>query len=165
MVTRSGRTRISWGNGSFQGARASHDNFLLRVLCLPILIFIVADIVFLSRQLRMASSTVPTRAQVEVRLASLRDNPVNTADAGENVLAPIYQYLMAIPADFSDGNVHWFCAKAEAVTTGAATFLIRLFAYSSPLVHGWQKRLETCLTGCPACVQGFCEAKSTSRHT
>jgi len=100
---------------------------------------------------------------MESRLASLRDNPVNTVDAAEDVLVPIYEYLMNVPT--VDGKHHWFCSKSDSTTIGAATFLIRLFAYDSILVQGWKKRLEICLTTCAACVQGFGEVKKTSRST
>jgi senataxin len=112
----------------------------------------------------MVHPTVPTREQVQERLTSLHDSPVNTVDAGDDVLQPIFRYLMAIPAHPSDGHIHWFCAKADSVTINAATFLIRLFAYDG---HGelWKNQLHTCITMCPGCVQGLEQAKETSRHT
>jgi senataxin len=113
----------------------------------------------------MAFPPAQMRAEIETRLVSLRDNPVNTADSSQDVLPPIYRYLMAVPTDPTDRNLHWFCARADSVTIGAATFLIRLFAYESELVEEWKKKLEACLTACPACVQSFGEVKITSRHT
>jgi len=113
----------------------------------------------------MSTSTTPSRAGIEACLATLRDQPVNTDDNGRNVLAPIYNYLISIPAEVSDGVLHWFCLKADSVTIDAATFLIRLFAYESDNVTTWKRKLKSCLTGCSECVQGLEEVKVTSRHT
>jgi senataxin len=113
----------------------------------------------------MPIANTPSKADVEARLASLRDKPVGSGDGGENVLFPIYSYLMAVPGDVTDGNVHWFCPKAESVTVEAATFLIRLFAYDSDNVKAWKARFEKCLAGCSRCVQGLEEVKVSSRHT
>jgi senataxin len=113
----------------------------------------------------MPIATTPSKADIETRLASLRDKPVGSSDGGENVLFPIYNYLMAVPADVSDGGVHWFCPRAASVTIEAATFLIRLFAYESDKVKAWKARFEKCLAGCSECVQGLEEVKVSSRHT
>ena len=113
----------------------------------------------------MPTSSIPDRAVVEARLATLRDQPVDTSDNGQNVLTPIYAYLMSIPPDHSDGRTHWFCPQADAVTREAATFLIRLFAYDSENVKAWKKRFETCVSECCHCIQGLESAKVTSRHT
>ncbi|KAJ7250875.1 SEN1 N terminal-domain-containing protein [Mycena haematopus] len=102
---------------------------------------------------------------IENQLATLRDSPVNNEGASDAVLASIFTYLMEVPPDASDGRIHWFCGRAVSTTVGAATFLIRLFAYSSPLVEQWRTKFRACLNGCPDCVLGVEEAKITSRNT
>ncbi|KAJ6508793.1 SEN1 N terminal-domain-containing protein [Mycena sanguinolenta] len=110
-------------------------------------------------------TTSDTISLVDNQLATLRDSPVNNDGASDAVLASIFTYLMGVPADASDGRIHWFCGRAVSTTLAAATFLIRLFAYSSPLVEQWRTKFRACLNGCPDCVQGFEEAKITSKHT
>ncbi|KAJ7644130.1 SEN1 N terminal-domain-containing protein [Roridomyces roridus] len=110
----------------------------------------------------MASSD--SLSSLDKRLASLRDFPVDNAGASDTVLADIYKYLMAVLPS-SDGCLHWFCSRATSTTIGAATFLIRLFAYSSPLVEDWRKKFRLCLKSCTGCVQGLQDAKISSKHT
>ncbi|KAF7346319.1 hypothetical protein MSAN_01859600 [Mycena sanguinolenta] len=110
-------------------------------------------------------TTPDTVSLVDNQLATLRDSPVNNDGASDAVLASIFTYLMGVPPDTLDGRLHWFCARAVSTTLAAATFLIRLFAYSSPLVEQWRTKFRACLNGCPDCVQGFEEAKITSKNT
>lgn len=111
----------------------------------------------------MTSTVTVNALHVEKLLADLRDVPVNTGS--DSCLAPIYSYLMAISPNTSDGVLHWFCARADQITIDAATFLIRLYAYNSPLVDNWKKRLEFCLGGCCDCIRGLEEVKVSSRDT
>lgn len=103
--------------------------------------------------------------KVKALLVKLHDTPVNSADGSDDVLAPLFNYLMKVPSNSSDKSYHWFCSRADQVTVGAATFLLRLFAYGSPKVDEWRARLIGCLAGCCACVKAFGEAKFTSRST
>ncbi|KIJ64432.1 hypothetical protein HYDPIDRAFT_187805 [Hydnomerulius pinastri MD-312] len=110
-------------------------------------------------------TTTKDANKVKALLASVRDTPVNTADASDDVLGPIYGYLMKVPSNSSDKCYHWFCSSADQLTVEAATFLLRLFAYNSPNVEEWKNRLRGCLAGCCACVKSFGEVKVTSRLT
>lgn len=103
--------------------------------------------------------------KVKTLLVKLRDTPVNSADGSDDVLAPVFGYLMKAPSNSSDKCYHWFCPRADQVTVAAATFLLRLFAYNSPRVEEWKARLIGCLAGCCACVKALSEAKRTSRST
>ncbi|KAG9315885.1 hypothetical protein JVU11DRAFT_3534 [Chiua virens] len=81
--------------------------------------------------------------KVKALLTKLRDAPVNSADGSDDVLAPVFSYLMKVPSNSSDQSYHWFCSQADQATVGAATFLLRLFAYNSPRVDEWKARLLT----------------------
>ncbi|KAI5986161.1 SEN1 N terminal-domain-containing protein [Pisolithus albus] len=98
-------------------------------------------------------------------LASVRDTPLSTSEATDEVLAPLYTYLMTVPSNSSDKCYHWFCSRADPLTVDAATFLLRLFAYDSPQVEKWKVKLKTCLTGCGECVKVLGEVKVSSRLT
>ncbi|KAG1818441.1 SEN1 N terminal-domain-containing protein [Suillus subaureus] len=104
-------------------------------------------------------------SKVKTLLTSVRDAPVNTVDGADDILQPIYSYLMNIPPSASDNTYHWFCSRANQLTIGAATFLLRLFAYDSPRVDDWKRRLKSCLSGCCQCIRGFGEVKASSRTT
>ncbi|KAG1882613.1 SEN1 N terminal-domain-containing protein [Suillus subluteus] len=104
-------------------------------------------------------------SKVKTLLTSVRDTPVNTADGADDILQPIFSYLMDIPPSASDNTYHWFCSHADQLTIGAATFLLRLFAYDSPRVDDWKRRLKSCLSGCCQCIRGFGEVKASSRTT
>ncbi|KAG2155818.1 SEN1 N terminal-domain-containing protein [Suillus bovinus] len=104
-------------------------------------------------------------SKVKTLLTSVRDAPVDTVDGTEDILQPIYAYLMNIPPFSSDNTYHWFCSRANELTIGAATFLLRLFAYESPRVDDWKRRLKSCLSGCCQCIKGFGEVKASSRTT
>jgi senataxin len=110
------------------------------------------------------TSTVDV-AHVEKLLQNLRDVPVNTEGASDSFLGPIFTYLMKVPPNPLDGVLHWFCDRAGQLTIDAATFLIRLFAYSSPRVDVWKEKFEACLGSCCDCVKGLEEAKRSSRDT
>ena len=103
-------------------------------------------------------------AQIQAKLAQLRDAPAGTTDADESILALIYQFL--IPDDsLKPKDLHWFCSRADQAVVDAATFLIRLHAYNSARVDTWRRFLRICLTTCPGCVRGLQEVKVSSRHT
>ncbi|KAG6376985.1 putative senataxin [Boletus reticuloceps] len=110
-------------------------------------------------------TTTSEVVKVKALLVRLRDTPINSADGSDDVLAPVFTYLMKVLPNSSDKCYHWFCSRADQVTVGAATFLLRLFAYSSPKVDEWRARLIACLTGCCPCVKAFGEVKLTSRST
>ncbi|KAF8843323.1 hypothetical protein BDN67DRAFT_945625 [Paxillus ammoniavirescens] len=103
--------------------------------------------------------------KVKALLASVRDTPVNTADGSDDILAPIFGYLMKVPPNKNDRRCHWFCSLADHLTVEAATFLLRLFAYNSPRVEEWKAKLVGCLAGCCDCVRVFGEVKVSSRST
>jgi senataxin len=104
-------------------------------------------------------------AQDDVRdlLKHLHDTPADTQMARPAVLLPIYNYLMDVAPH--SGQYHWFCDQAEQLTLEAASFLLRLIAYSSDQVDAWKLRLEEIMAGCAHCVKGLAEAKLTSRRT
>ncbi|KAG7443042.1 uncharacterized protein BT62DRAFT_953934 [Guyanagaster necrorhizus] len=101
--------------------------------------------------------------QVQNVLDKLRDSPVDSNNLGDNVLGPVYNYLMGVSKDGED--IHWFCGRATTTTIAAATFLIRLFAYTSPLVLTWKERLSVCVMRCADCACGLERAKYSSRTT
>lgn len=103
--------------------------------------------------------------KVKALLARLHDAPVDSADGSDDVLFPVFNYLMKVPSNSSDKRYHWFCSRADQLTVDAAAFLLRLFAYNSPKVDEWKARLIGCLGGCCACVKAFGEVKVTSRST
>ena len=118
-------------------------------------------------QTSIKSFMAPTNdvAKLKTLLATLRNNPVNTTDGSDSLLAPIFIYLMKIPPSTTDKSLHWFCDRADQLTVDAATFLVRLFAYNSTRVDEWKKKFRICLNGCPSCVKSFGEIKISSRHT
>lgn len=100
-------------------------------------------------------------AHVEALLRTASEKPVT-----DEVLTPIYTHLVAVPADSADGRFHWFCGRATPLTLAAATFLIRLHAYTEgDAVKTWRSKLKSCLARCAECVQGLEEAKISSRTT
>lgn len=115
----------------------------------------------------MASSSqfLPKEAEVSRTLEKLKKEPINTNGMQDSILLPIYTLLLAVPP--SDNDVlHWFCAKAKPVVVEAATFLLRLYAYTdNPRVEVWKAKLAGVLHGCCGCTQGFADAKISSRDT
>lgn len=105
----------------------------------------------------------PTKTRAKELLDDFRSNPVGSS-GHEEELTIIYRYL-ANNGKANDGLTHWFCAKAGDLTREAATFLLRLFAYTSDNVNEWKWRLIQVLHGCCECVAGMNEAKFSSRHT
>ncbi|KAJ3513039.1 hypothetical protein NLJ89_g3171 [Agrocybe chaxingu] len=103
-------------------------------------------------------------SHVKKLLATFRDNPPDTSGVSDGQLQEIYLYLMNRPAN-SSGEVHWFCGQAGDLTNGAATFLLRLFAYSSDSVEKWKAKLHKIVSGCSSCVEGLEKAKFESRDT
>ena len=101
---------------------------------------------------------------VQSLLVTLRDSPIDNAGASDQVLGTVYNYLMGATKP-PDDALHWYCRQATTGTVAAATFLIRLFAYNSPLVEDWKIRFHSCLSRCPECVQGLEQVKVSSRTT
>src|ERR1700733_6888049 len=104
-------------------------------------------------------------SDVPLLLARLRDSPIDNAGASDEVLGTLYHYLMEVSTNPSDNAIHWFCPHAAPNTVGAATFLIRLFAYSSQQVENWKVKLHSCLSRCSECVRWFEQVKVSSRNT
>ncbi|KAK0221815.1 SEN1 N terminal-domain-containing protein [Armillaria fumosa] len=109
----------------------------------------------------MAAATSAT--QVQNVLDKLRDSPVDSDNLANDVLAQVYNYLMGVSKDRED--IHWFCGRATTTTVAAATFLIRLFAYTSSLVLTWKEKLSACVMMCADCACGLERAKYSSRTT
>lgn len=106
-----------------------------------------------------------SESDVQSLLAKLRDSPIDNAGASDKVLGTVYNYLMGIPTKSPDNALHWFCHQAAPNTVASATFLLRLFAYNSPLVEDWKMKLHSCLSLCPGCIQGLEQVKASSRKT
>ncbi|KAJ3910558.1 SEN1 N terminal-domain-containing protein [Lentinula edodes] len=113
----------------------------------------------------MAGSS-PTASDLAVQklLQRLHDSPSNSESVQEAELDTIYAYLQRSSVKKSS-SLHWFCRHADPITTQAAIFLLRLFAYSSPKVETWKGWLNGCLGGCPECVMGLEKAKISSRES
>lgn len=107
----------------------------------------------------MASTT---SQDVSNKLEEFRDAPV-MQPSGQD-LYTIFQFLV-LENSPAESQLHWFCAQAQPLVFEAATFLLRLHAYSSSLVAQWREKLQTCMAGCAQCVKGLQEVKGTSRHT
>ncbi|KAJ3747263.1 AAA domain-containing protein [Lentinula detonsa] len=107
-----------------------------------------------------SSRTTPDLA-VQNLLQRLHDIP--SEDAQETELESIYAYLQR--STTKKTGFHWFCRHAEPLTTESATFLLRLFAYSSPKVETWKGWLNNCLGACAECVLGLEKAKVSSRKS
>lgn len=97
-------------------------------------------------------------------LKKLKESPIPTENCQDDFLMPILNTLMA-RRRADDGALHWFCKDAEEATREAATFLLRLFAYSNDVVSKWKAKLLECLHSCPGCVQSLDRVKVTSRST
>lgn len=113
---------------------------------------------------------------VKVQLAKLRDVP--DATPSEAILFLMFDYLIgplpsksthSIPShsvsDRSRKHKHWFCSRADEVVVEAATFLLRLHAYTSSRVDLWREELSGCLRECCDCVRELLLIKLSSRHT
>lgn len=112
----------------------------------------------------MSGATTTDLPSIEALLARLRDVPADSHKITDDVLGVIYSHLMSVPATVS-GDLHWFCSAAQPTTIAAATFLLRLLAYSSPEVDNWKEKFHLCLSKCSECVQGLEEVKETSKST
>lgn len=98
-------------------------------------------------------------------LKDLKREPINTQGSQDALLAPIYTLLMSAPLN-EDGNLHWFCEKARPVVVEASIFLLRLHAYSNNVrVEAWKTKMSGVLHACCGCVQGYMDAKVSSRDT
>ncbi|KAJ7069799.1 SEN1 N terminal-domain-containing protein [Mycena amicta] len=99
--------------------------------------------------------------RIDDTLKELRDFPVDSS--GDDKLALLYNYLCDIPPQA--GRLHWFCRRATSTTVEAASFLLRLHAYSSEPVLQWKGKMAACLKGCVECVAGLQRAKAASKNT
>ncbi|KAI0632099.1 SEN1 N terminal-domain-containing protein [Trametes polyzona] len=109
------------------------------------------------------------REDVKKKLAELRDSP--KVAAGEDDLRLTSTYLLGtlkLPENLHEAPLvheHWFCSQADEVAKEAATFLIRLHAYTSSSVEIWRSQLKRVIARCCYCVRGLHEAEVMSRHT
>ncbi|KAK7056794.1 hypothetical protein VNI00_002511 [Paramarasmius palmivorus] len=102
-------------------------------------------------------------SDIHEQLIKLRDEPAGNDKCSDQLLQQIYNYLMS---ESSTGKeIHWFCSRGNATTIEAATFLLRLFAYSSVQVEKWKQVLQGCLVNCSGCVLELQKAKTSSRTT
>lgn len=111
----------------------------------------------------MAAGT--SQKQLQELLDGLRDRPVNSEECSEATLKTIYDYIVSRPLNRSDKLLHWFCDRAGPTTIAAASFSLRLFAYSSGEVAIWKNTFRKCVSKCPDCVRGLEVAKVESRKT
>ncbi|KAJ3847326.1 SEN1 N terminal-domain-containing protein [Lentinula lateritia] len=109
------------------------------------------------------SSRTASDLAVQSLLQRLHDSPSNSESVQEAELDTIYAYLQR--STVKKSNLHWFCRHADPITTQAAIFLLRLFAYSSPKVETWKGWLNSCLGSCSECVIGLEKAKISSRDS
>lgn len=110
------------------------------------------------------SSRTASDLAVQKLLQRLHDSPSNSESVQEVELDTIYAYLQRSSVT-KLSSLHWFCRHADPITTQAAIFLLRLFAYSSPKVETWKGWLNGCLGGCSECVMGLEKAKISSRDS
>ena len=106
-------------------------------------------------------------AAVKEKLKLYHDVPVNTQDTTDEDLNPLIWRLMRSGKDESDGRYHWFCHRTDSTTRDLATFLLRLFAYTSTgnnLLEEWKDRLQIIWKNCPDCIQRMDEEKVLSRE-
>ncbi|KAL1748411.1 SEN1 N terminal-domain-containing protein [Schizophyllum fasciatum] len=95
-------------------------------------------------------------------LADVRADPAKYNKPSETILGAIYGYVVKTgPPELS--HIHWFCSSASETLREAATFLIRLFAYNSPLVETWKSQYCSCVNECAHCALGVEVAKTRAR--
>ncbi|EKM51498.1 uncharacterized protein PHACADRAFT_199007 [Phanerochaete carnosa HHB-10118-sp] len=99
---------------------------------------------------------------VSKKLKEFRDTPV--AHPSNQDLYAIFNFLV-LENSPAAGQIHWFCAQARPLVTEAASFLLRLHAYNSPLVVQWRAKLQACLAGCSQCVGRLPVIKDQSQRT
>ena len=109
-------------------------------------------------------SRTVTKDELAKRLKKLKDEPIDAAGTQDEVLIPIVEFVMALKPG-ANGVLHWFCRDADGVVREAATFLLRLFAYSNDVVTGWKERMLKCLHSCSGCAQSLDKIKETSSST
>lgn len=113
---------------------------------------------------RMASSSTSSEErEIATLLQGLRDRPADNA-AAEPLLPRIFSFLTQVSPTPS-GQLHWFCDKASETTVGAASFLIRLYAFKGPSVQTWKQGFRNCVSSCAFCVESLECIKATSRST
>ncbi|KIJ54640.1 hypothetical protein M422DRAFT_220966 [Sphaerobolus stellatus SS14] len=106
---------------------------------------------------------LPHEREISRSLEKLKTQPIATGGSGDDVMVPIYTFLMGAPP--KDGVLHWFCAKTRPVVIEAASFLLRLYAYNSDSVVIWKGKLTEVLHGCSDCVEVYMEVKLKSRDS
>ncbi|KAL1693704.1 SEN1 N terminal-domain-containing protein [Schizophyllum commune] len=95
-------------------------------------------------------------------LADVRAEPAKYNKPSDTVLGAIFGHVVKTgPPEPSE--IHWFCSKASETLREAATFLIRLFAYNSPLVETWKAQYSLCVNECVQCALGVEIAKTRAR--
>jgi senataxin len=97
-------------------------------------------------------------------LDNLREDPVDNTGVTDQILGRIYNHLLAVSKD-KNGKLHWYCQRASSTTIGAASFLLRLFAYDGQEAETWRGHLNTCFVGCCDCIVEFEKVKGSSRMT
>ncbi|KAF8516825.1 SEN1 N terminal-domain-containing protein [Hysterangium stoloniferum] len=113
----------------------------------------------------MGGAPLPNEAEVSRILDRLKREPVNTDGAPDTVLGPVYSLLIKAPAG-EDRILHWFCGSAKPVVVEAATFLLRLHAYTNnPRVDNWKDKMAGVLHGCCNCLQSYMDIKISCRET
>ncbi|THV05327.1 hypothetical protein K435DRAFT_774010 [Dendrothele bispora CBS 962.96] len=120
----------------------------------------------MASQVQRTSSSSSASTRLKSQLEKLRDFPVDSEQLSNDVLGEIYDYLIKI-CESNPKSIHWFCDKAENTTVEAATFLLRLFAYSDANVKvlKWKSVYDDCLNGCAGCALGLERVKISSKDT
>jgi senataxin len=113
----------------------------------------------------MDGKPLPNEAEVSRILDKLKRVPVNTDGAPDTILGPIYSLLIKAPSS-ENHALHWFCGDARPVVVEAATFLLRLHAYTNnPRVDNWKDKMANVLHGCCNCIQCYQDIKISCRDT
>ncbi|KZV98838.1 hypothetical protein EXIGLDRAFT_763074 [Exidia glandulosa HHB12029] len=101
-----------------------------------------------------------TDAEVDDALREEREK--GGIDTSEKRAVALFQFVMRVPQ--VGGEYHWFCAKVPPLAVEAATFAIRMFAYTESTSLGLIKeRLSIVLHGCCECMRLFQNAKRVLR--
>ncbi|KAI5896492.1 uncharacterized protein SCHCODRAFT_01200004 [Schizophyllum commune H4-8] len=95
-------------------------------------------------------------------LADVRAEPAKYNKPSDTVLGAIFG-LVVKTGPSEPSQIHWFCSQASETLSEAATFLIRLFAYNSPLVETWKAQYSLCVNECVQCALGVEIAKTRAR--
>jgi len=113
------------------------------------------------------SDAVSSTQEMEVSklLEELRNNPIGTNDPNLNQhMSTCLEYLNSTQPPLNSSELpHWFCSKTRPVAVEAATFLLRLLAYSK--AEEWKQTLLKVIRNCADCVAGLEAAKFRSIKT